>query len=102
MQRKIKLACILVVLVITASLQAQNQKGGLISGVVQDEMGMTLPGATLLLDKYNRYTISDINGYYEFLNVPEAGYVMTVSYIGFAPFSAPVKVQAGKSTVVTA
>ena len=49
------------------NLPAQN--GGLISGTVTEKSsGRTLPGAMLMLDKLNRYTISDKNGYFEFLS----------------------------------
>ena len=55
------------------SLMAQN--GGLISGTVaEDSSKRTLPGALLTLDKLNRYTVSDKNGYFEFLNVPAGDY----------------------------
>ena len=55
------------------SLMAQN--GGLISGTVaEDNSKRTLPGALLTLDKLNRYTGSDKNGYVEFLNVPAGDY----------------------------
>lgn len=96
MPRRIKV--LLSFMLLTSLCYAQN--GGIISGVVVDEQGITLPGASLLLDKHNRYTISDVNGYYEFLNVPEGDYILSISYIGFRPFSKPVHVDAGKNTVL--
>ncbi len=75
------------------------QSGGVVSGIVRDKDAVSLPGATLSLNKYNRYTISDQNGYYEFLNVPEGTYTMNVSYIGFKPASTTVTVIVGNNTV---
>lgn len=87
----------LVIIICWSKLFAQN--GGIISGIVKDENSVSLPGATLTLDKYNRYTISDQNGYYEFLNVPEGTYQVEVTYIGFQKTSIEVAVRAGKNTV---
>ena len=51
------------------------QAAGLISGTVKEGTEHhTLPGAVLRLDKFNRYTVSDKNGYFEFLNVPDGEY----------------------------
>lgn len=64
--------------------QATAQETGLISGTVSSAVdGMTLPGAVLKLDKFNRYTVSGYNGYYEFLNVPVGEYTVEVEYLGF-------------------
>jgi TonB-dependent receptor len=73
---------------------------GVISGVVQDKNAQSLPGATLKLDKYNRYTISDQNGHYEFLNVPEGSYQVEVSYLGYEAMTKPATVSAGKNFVL--
>lgn len=55
MQKKTFL--LLAILICWGSLFAQS--GGIISGIVKDQNSVSLPGATLTLDKYNRYTISD-------------------------------------------
>ena len=71
------------------------QEGGLISGsVIEKRSGRTLPGALLTLDKLNRYTVSDKNGYFEFLNVPAGNYKINVSYIGYRPTSRDTTVKA--------
>lgn len=90
---------LLLLLIVLPSLGVYAQNSGIISGIVQDNRAVSLPGATLKLDKYNRYTISDQNGYYEFLNVPEGTYTLEVTYIGFAPFSKQVTVSMAKNTV---
>ena len=57
-----------VVLLLLFAIFIQNlpaQNGGLISGTVTEKSsGRTLPGAMLTLNKLNRYTISDKNGYF--------------------------------------
>ncbi len=81
------------------SLMAQN--GGLISGTVaEDSSKRTLPGALLTLDKLNRYTVSDKNGYFEFLNVPAGDYEVSVSYIGYCTEAQQVTVTVGENTKI--
>lgn len=95
MQKKTFL--LLAILICWGSLFAQS--GGIISGIVKDQNSVSLPGATLTLDKYNRYTISDQNGYFEFLNVPAGTYQVEVSYIGFQKTGVTVNVGSGNNTV---
>lgn len=81
-------------------LNSYAQNGGIISGKVLDKNALSLPGASLRLDKHNRYTISDQNGYFEFLNVPEGEYQVEVSYLGFENSTTPSTVKNGKNTVI--
>ena len=81
------------------NLPAQN--GGLISGTVTEKSsGRTLPGAMLTLDKLNRYTISDKNGYFEFLNVPVGDYQIEVSYLGYLTEKQQVAVKSGENVKI--
>jgi TonB-dependent receptor len=76
---------LLLLLVVFLYLTVFSQSNGVISGNVKDKTEKRgLPGATLKLNKQNRYTISDQNGHYEFLNVPEGEYQIEVSYIGYS------------------
>lgn len=59
---------------------------------------MSLPGATLTLDKEQRYTISNQLGDYEFLNVPEGKYEVTIRYLGYKPHTSEVTVVAGENS----
>lgn len=90
---------VLFALWVSITLQAQNN--GVISGYVKDKADQrTLPGATLQLDKFNRYTISDQNGYFEFLNVPEENYQLEVHYLGYITSIKEVSVSSGNNTVI--
>jgi len=91
---------LLTLIILLSAIVSSAQNGGLISGIVKDKSDVSLPGATLKLDKYNRYTISDQNGYFEFLNVPEDSYTIKVSYIGFKSATEAVNVTQGKNTVI--
>ncbi|MDR3141390.1 MAG: TonB-dependent receptor [Tannerellaceae bacterium] len=86
---------------LSCGLIARGQSSGVISGTVTDATeNRSLPGAILRLDKYNRYTISDQNGYYEFLNVPAEGYSVEASYMGYKPETRHVEVISGGNSVI--
>lgn len=77
------------------------QNSGNISGKITDSEGdLSLPGARITLDQGNRYTISDQIGSFEFLNVPEGTYIVTVHYIGFQTSAQEVTVSNGSNSVV--
>ena len=86
--------------VLLLSVRVFAQEGGLVSGTVKDATGMTLPGAVLKLDRFNRYTVSDNNGYFEFLNVPAGSYRVEVEYLGYEPAVLEATVTAGGNAVV--
>ncbi len=52
-----------------------------VSGIVKDEGGMVVPGATITVKGKNIGTISDINGEYHLSDVPSNG-TLVVSFIG--------------------
>src|SRR5690606_35095569 len=89
----------MIILLFSAVSWAQNS--GNISGKITDSEGnLSLPGARITLDQGNRYTISDQIGNFQFLNVPEGTYKVTVNYMGFQPSEQEVTVEAGKNSVV--
>ncbi|CAM2811958.1 TonB-linked outer membrane protein, SusC/RagA family [Weeksella virosa] len=79
---------ILVASLVSAISFAQN---GVITGkVVDGENNFSLPGATIKIENSNRYTISDQNGGYEFLSLPEGTYNVYVEYLGYITASQEV------------
>ena len=86
--------------VLLLSVRVLAQEGGLVSGTGKDATGMTLPGAVLKLDRFNRYTVSDNDGYFEFLNVPAGSYRVEVEYLGYEPAVLEATVTAGGNAVV--
>ena len=62
-------------------------------------MGLGVPSALLVLDKDNRYTLSELTGRYRFLDVPVGEYVLSVKYLGYEEFTVPVQVIAGKTVL---
>ena len=54
----------------------------LVKGTVVDENGESLPGATILLKKSGKGTITDIDGHFE-LEVPDGRQSLIISFIGY-------------------
>lgn len=59
----------------------------------------SLPGATLKISDGNRFTVSDVNGNFEFLNLPAGTYTLTVDYLGYEHYSQSVTVRAGQEPI---
>ena len=72
---------------------------GSITGKITDNENNPLPGATIQLQGTALGTISDVNGRYEILSIPDGTYVVIVSSVGFKQASKSVSIK--KSTRVT-
>ena len=94
---------LLLIVILTFNLFANAQKTtGIISGKITDsETNFSLPGATIRLEGGNKYTYSNQNGEFEFLNIPEGNYQVEITYIGYEKQTQEVKVEAGKNTNIT-
>ncbi len=89
----------MIFLLFSAVSMAQNS--GNISGKITDSEGnLSLPGARITLDQGNRYTISNQIGNFEFLNIPEGTYTVTVNYMGYQSAEQEITVEAGKNAIV--
>ncbi len=82
---------------ICASIFFYAQKGT-VSGNINDDSKISLPGAKLILTPGNIYTTSDEHGNFVFLNVPEGDYTLKVDYLGYGAKEYPVQVFADKNT----
>ncbi|WP_039866446.1 TonB-dependent receptor [Pedobacter sp. BAL39] len=65
-------------------------QSGLLTGQVTDQQKLSLPGAVLNLTPGNIHTVSDTYGKFQFLNVPQGTYKLTVTYIGYNIFTTEV------------
>lgn len=84
-----------------SSFFAIAQQNGVISGKITDARdAFSLPGATIMLDFQDRYTISDTNGSFQFLHVPEGTYQISVDYMGYQSYIQKVTVKKGENTVI--
>lgn len=83
----------MLLLLLPLALSAQS----LITGRIVDEGGLTLPGATVKISDLHKVTVSDENGYFKLLGIPDGKYDITVAYIGYETLTQTVTLQ--KKTV---
>jgi TonB-dependent receptor len=69
---------------------------GTIQGHATDPDHVALQGARVELQPAGATAVSDDQGHFALPGVPAGNYTLTVSYIGFSPFSGPVVVTAGQ------
>ena len=84
-----------------AALMAQQQKGT-IFGTVTDSSKSVLPGALIEVQGSDKRVVSDAQGQFRITDLAPAEYTLTVTYVGFAPFTTTVKVEGGQEANVSA
>lgn len=75
-------ACVALSFFVLQNAAAQQSK---INGVVVDETGAPLPGATLLIDSTGDYAITGVDG--SFTLAANEGDVVQVAYFGYDDFT---------------
>jgi len=79
----------------TLSIQAQN---GRIQGKVSDDLGLVMPGATILLNTDPIIgTITDNAGKYQITGINEGTYTLTVTYLGYENQTTQITITANKT-----
>lgn len=71
---------------------------GTVSGNINDDSKIALPGAKISLTPGNIYTTSDDHGNFVFLNVPKGNYTMKIDYLGYGTREYSVTVESDKNT----
>lgn len=85
-----------VLLCASALFYAQS---GTLSGNINDDSKIALPGAKLTLSPFKIYTTADDAGNFVFLNVPARNYTHKVDYFGYAVKEYPVTVTSALKTI---
>ncbi|MCC5927296.1 MAG: TonB-dependent receptor [Bacteroidetes bacterium] len=82
-----------------STLSAQN--AGRISGNVTDIGNEPLPGVQIVIEGTTRGTITEIDGFYDFINVPSGTYALVFRYLGYATVRVEnVEVIVGRTTQI--
>jgi TonB-dependent receptor len=87
---------ILLVSLFCVNVARAQEARGTISGVVKDSNGGVLVGARVEIQPTGKSAVSDDQGQFRIPDVPAGQYTLTVSYVGFAPFSTSVTVAPGQ------
>ena len=91
---------LLVVMLFCFALVGCAQKGVISGKIVGSEDQLPLPGATVEIVGKNKYTISDRNGRFEFLDVLAGSCTVEVKYIGYVNAKEDVVVIGSGNAVV--
>ena len=95
------LLLVMLSLLLQGSINGQERKG-MINGSVSDTGHDVLPGARVELQPKGRAVVSDAQGQFTVPDLAPGDYTLTISYVGFAPFSKPVTVAAGEAQHIDA
>ncbi len=93
---------ILFVAVNSYSMQAQggNVQGGNVQGTIVDEHGLSIPFGEVVIESLHKGVISDVNGKFVFIDLPEGSYTINVYFLGYADKKVEAIVKSGVTTVV--
>jgi TonB-dependent receptor len=80
---------------------AQERKG-IIRGRVADASNSILQGARVQIEPTSQVAVTDGQGQFAIAGLMPGQYTVTVSYVGFAPYSSEVTVKAGEAAQVSA
>ena len=90
--------CTLFALMLPILLLGAN---GYIEGkIVDDKTGEPLSAANVILEGTTIGSVSDVEGYYKIIDVPEGDYMVSIQFIGYETVSKKVKVVAGEKVKV--
>ena len=84
-----------------STLSAQERKGT-ITGQVTDSSGGVLKGAQVSREPLSVNVVSDVQGQFFINNLDPGSYTLTITYVGFAPFTKTVDLAAGQTANVEA
>ena len=88
-------------LLASGPLFAQNTRS-ILEGTVKDETGAVLQGARITLEPAAQPEASNGQGGFFFNNLAPGAYKITVSFVGFQPFTKEVTLTAGQTTEIEA
>ena len=87
-QLQIRLTLLIVFLLSTTAFVAQST----ISGIVKDQSGNLIPGASVILKENAKGSTTDFDGNYEINNVANGTYTIIASYIGYDSYKKEITV----------
>lgn len=72
---------------------------GTIQGIITDDNGISIPGASILITDLRKGAISNFDGEFTILEVPEGTYILSVRYLGYEEIDQEVRVSPGATVV---
>src|SRR6202050_1921616 len=97
-----RFAAVFVLALFFAACAFAQSGRGTIAGRAADSEAAVLPGAKVIVEPGSVSVVTDRQGEFTVIDLAPGDYKITVSYVGFLPYSADVKVVAGQSARVEA
>ncbi len=94
--RKVWLSSVLLICFLTATHAFSQSGKGVIEGVVKDPAGAVLQGAKIEMKPQLRPITTNGQGEFTVTDVPAGTYTVTVTYVGFAPYTGSLTVVPGQ------
>jgi TonB-dependent receptor len=94
--RKLWLSSVLLICTLTATHAFSQSGKGVIEGVVKDPAGAVLQGAKIEMKPQLRPITTNGQGEFTVTDVPAGTYTVTVTYVGFAPYTGSLTVMQGQ------
>ncbi|HBU76871.1 MAG TPA: TonB-dependent receptor, partial [Muricauda sp.] len=85
---------------VLGNAMAQAQSGN-IQGTITDENGIYVPGANVYIESLVKGAISNFDGKFTLVGIPEGAYILRVTYMGYSDVEQEVSVSAGQTTPVS-
>ncbi|NAS12629.1 TonB-dependent receptor [Poritiphilus flavus] len=82
----------------SACLQGQN---GNIQGTISDQNGIYVPGANVIISTIGKGAISNFDGKFTMVDIPEGNYTLQISYLGYGDIEQAVSVISNTTTTVS-
>ena len=73
---------------------------GNLQGTISDENGIYLPGANIMIPSISKGAISDFDGRFTLVDIPQGSYVLKVTYLGYADMEREVIINPHETTEV--
>jgi TonB-dependent receptor len=96
--RRLCFSSILLICAFAPTLAMCQSGRGVINGAVKDQAGAVLQGARIEMQPQLRPTSTNGQGEFTVTDVPAGTYAVTVSYVGFAPYTGSITVTPGQIT----
>mgnify|MGYP000277067323 FL=1 len=79
---------------VLGNAMAQAQSGN-IQGTITDENGIYVPGANVYFESLVKGGISNFDGKFTLVGIPEGSYTLRITYMGYSDVEQEVSVSAG-------
>ena len=90
----------IIILLLFANI-AFSQTGSINGQIFDAETNLAISNSNILISSLQLSTISDIDGYFKFDNIPEGKYDLNISHIGYSTGKVKVQVLQGKTVNLT-